>query len=236
MYVDGVDRTTDSTLTPLVAGNQSLRFGREETEFFLGRIDEIRIAPVARSADWMAAQFLSMSDAFVTFGGAEDRAVLSATDSVEILPAPVTLTFETDPPGLELAVGSDLEVAPFSRTVIVGSTQSVSAPAPQSLGGTIYGFHSWSDGGSQSHNLVAPSAPQTYTAFFMVPQCDDDLDNDGDGTVDWDGGSQGAEPDPTCNGNPQRLREKASSCGLGFELALALPLLLAARRTRSRRR
>jgi hypothetical protein len=210
-----------------------------------------------------------MSDAFVTFGAEEDPAVLSASTSVEVFPAAVSLSSETDPPGLEVAVGSDLEAAPFSRTVIVGSTQSVSAPTPQSLGGTTYTFQLWSDGGSQSHNLVAPSAPQTYTAFFEVPECadgldndgdgdvdhpddpgcggpsgpiegtacDDDLDNDGDGKVDWDGGSQGAEPDPTCNGLPQRMHERSPrACGLGFELALALPLLLAARLARSRRR
>ena len=37
---------------------------------------------------------------------------------------------------------------PFTMTVIQGSTNSISAPTPQSLGAT-YTFASWSDGGAQ---------------------------------------------------------------------------------------
>lgn len=36
-------------------------------QFFEGAIDEVRISDVARSADWIKAQYLSMTDAFVTF-------------------------------------------------------------------------------------------------------------------------------------------------------------------------
>ena len=39
--------------------------------FFDGLIDEVRISGVARSADWIAAQYDSMTDAFVTFGPEE---------------------------------------------------------------------------------------------------------------------------------------------------------------------
>jgi hypothetical protein len=193
MYVDGVDRTTDASLTALVAGSQSLRIGRESAEFFLGRIDEVRIAPVARSADWMAAQHLSMSDAFVAFGPAEDSGALSATASVEIHPATVTLGFASYPTGLQLGVGADLATAPFSRTVIVGSSQSLSAPSPQSKLGVSYDFQLWSDGGAASHNLIAPAAGGTYTAYFLIPACADGVDNDQDGDVD-----HGA--DPGCSG------------------------------------
>ena len=80
-------------------------------------------------------------------------------------PKTVDLTFETSPTGLQLSVGSFTGSAPFTRTVIVGSNQTVSAPA-QSLGGTSYAFGSWSDGGAQSHSITAPAANTTYRATF----------------------------------------------------------------------
>ena len=52
----------------------------------------------------------------------------------------------------------------FTRTVIVGSSNSISAPSPQTKGGQSYTFVSWSDGGGQTHNITAPSTAKTYTA------------------------------------------------------------------------
>jgi len=36
-------------------------------EFFDGAIDEVRISDVARSDDWIKAQYLSMTDAFINY-------------------------------------------------------------------------------------------------------------------------------------------------------------------------
>ncbi|NIR41101.1 MAG: hypothetical protein GWN07_35170, partial [Actinobacteria bacterium] len=49
------------------------------------------------------------------------------------------------------------------------------------------------------------------------PECDDDVDNDGDGTIDWDGGVGGGTPDAFCNGNGWGYEERPA-CGAGFEL------------------
>jgi uncharacterized repeat protein (TIGR01451 family) len=49
--------------------------------------------------------------------------------------------------------------------VIEGSNNSLSAPTPQTLGGTSYAWVSWSDGGEQTHNIVA-NASVTYTAAY----------------------------------------------------------------------
>ncbi len=54
----------------------------------------------------------------------------------------------------------------FTRTVIVGSTNSVSAVSPQLKGGKTYRFVSWSDGGAQTHTITAPTTARTYTARF----------------------------------------------------------------------
>jgi hypothetical protein len=63
-------------------------------------------------------------------------------------------------------VGSSEATTPFTRTVIVGSTNSVSAVSPQKRGNKSYTFVSWSDGGAQSHNIVAPTSTATYTATY----------------------------------------------------------------------
>ena len=89
------------------------------------------------------------------------------TESVRSSPQTVDLTFATTPTGLELVVGSAASTAPFTRTVIIGSANTVSAPSPQPSGGTSYAFSSWSDGGAQTHTIVAPATPTTYTATFV---------------------------------------------------------------------
>jgi glucose/arabinose dehydrogenase len=100
---------------------------------------------------------------------------LSATDSgglrdavsVRLDPKAVNLTFASSPTGLQLVVGAQSGKAPFTRTVIVGSAISMSAPWPQTLNGASYAFNSWSDGGARSHTVIAPATPTTYTARYV---------------------------------------------------------------------
>ncbi len=103
-------------------------------------------------------------------------------------------------------------------------------------------------------------APDQVLEFVEPPACDDGVDNDGDGAVDFgddpgcqapgslredpqcddgidndgDGGSDwdGSPPDPQCTVSWRNL-EAASGCGLGFELAPLLALLALARRRRA---
>jgi glucose/arabinose dehydrogenase len=98
---------------------------------------------------------------------ATDSGGLSDTDTVRLDPQTVNLSFQTSPTGLQLTVGSAGEAAPFTRAVIVGSNNSVSAPSPQTLGGLSYGLPSWSDGGAPSHNITAPATATTYTATYQ---------------------------------------------------------------------
>ncbi len=100
---------------------------------------------------------------------ATDSTGLPDTKSVLLYPRVVDLTFQSNPSGLQLAVGSFVDTAPFTRTVISGSTNSISAVSPQTVNSTIYQFASWSDGGAQSHPVVAGSSPRTYTANFATP-------------------------------------------------------------------
>ena len=80
----------------------------------------------------------------------------------------MVLTFASSPAGLQLVVGPTQAAAPFTRTVIVGSANSVSAVSPQTLGGSSYTFTSWSDGGAQTHTITAPASATTYTANFSA--------------------------------------------------------------------
>jgi glucose/arabinose dehydrogenase/PKD repeat protein len=98
---------------------------------------------------------------------ATDSGGSSSTTSVRLDPQTVDLTFATTPSGLTLAVGSTSQTAPFTRTAIVGSTLSVSAPSPQATGGTAYEFLGWSDGGAQTHNVVV-NAPGSYLASYQA--------------------------------------------------------------------
>ena len=107
------------------------------------------------------------------------------TTTIDLQPATVDLSFQTVPTGLELTVGSTTDQAPFTRTVIKGSMNSVSAPTPQNLGATDYAFASWSDDGAAAHDIVA-NAAGTYTATYLLAVSDDPpfTDFDGDGDTD----------------------------------------------------
>jgi glucose/arabinose dehydrogenase len=92
------------------------------------------------------------------------------TTLLELDPDTVTLTFATNPSGLLLVAAADQPApAPFTRTMIVGATTTVTAPSPQVFAGTTFLFSSWSNGGARSHELVAPERPTTYTATFAGP-------------------------------------------------------------------
>ena len=94
-----------------------------------------------------------------------DSGGLQDTESVNVDPKTAALTFDSSPSGLNIGVNSSSLTTPFTKTVILGSRNTISAPSPQTLGGTNYTFGSWSDGGAQSHDITA-SGDATYTATY----------------------------------------------------------------------
>ena len=62
-------------------------------------------------------------------------------------------------------MGSVAQKAPYTLTVITGSTQSVAAP-DQTINGTSYKFQQWSDGLAQAHQIVV-GGDTTLTATFQ---------------------------------------------------------------------
>jgi hypothetical protein len=96
---------------------------------------------------------------------ATDSGGLTDVESVRIDPKTVDVTLRSSPSGLTLALDSFSGTAPFTRAVIEGSTNTISAPATQTLGGTSYGFASWSDGGAATHQIT-PTTSTTRTATY----------------------------------------------------------------------
>ena len=97
-----------------------------------------------------------------------DSGGLSDTETVRLDPKTVDLSFKSEPAGLTLTAGEQTGVAPFTKTVIVGSKVSLAAPTPQSLSGSWQGFSSWSDGGAATHDVIAPATAATYTANYKA--------------------------------------------------------------------
>jgi PKD repeat protein len=132
---------------------------------------------------------------------ATDSGGASATATVRLDPRTVEFRFESEPAGLRLVVGSEGAVTPFTRTVIAGSTSSVSAESPQTLDGRSYAFASWSDGGAATHLVVASAdatLKATYTPVNGAPTARATATpSSGPAplTVDFDG-SASTDPDP----------------------------------------
>jgi len=98
---------------------------------------------------------------------ATDSGGLTGRTSVRLDPKTVTMSFATVPTGLDVSVGGVTSTTPFSRTVIQGSRNTITAPLQPTLGGTTYNWQSWSDGGARSHDVL-PSASGSYTATYVA--------------------------------------------------------------------
>ncbi|MFI0350422.1 PQQ-dependent sugar dehydrogenase [Actinomadura sp. 9N407] len=100
---------------------------------------------------------------------ATDSDGLSDTRSVELHPKTSTITLAGNPPGIPLTLLEKTQAAPFTSTVITGSTVSISAPTQtQLIGAKVYEFAGWSDGGGSAHNVTAPGPALTLTANYQV--------------------------------------------------------------------
>jgi glucose/arabinose dehydrogenase/endonuclease YncB( thermonuclease family) len=91
-----------------------------------------------------------------------DSGGLTDTASVSIQPKLVQITLDSSPPGLILVYGGDRVFAPFTRNTPIGSVHTITTPSPQ---GT-QNFVSWSDGGSQQHNITMGATAATFIATF----------------------------------------------------------------------
>ena len=96
---------------------------------------------------------------------ATDSGGLSDTESLRLDPKTVSITLNSSPGGFAAALNGSQLPTPFTRTVIQGSTNTISAPSPQTKAKKSWLFQSWSDDGAQTH-VVTPGSSATYVARF----------------------------------------------------------------------
>ncbi len=81
--------------------------------------------------------------------------------------APVDVTVQTNPPGLQFLVDGTPYTGSQAFVWSATSLHSLSTTSPQGDTATRYIFASWSDGGSQTHN-VAPLSDTVFTVNFAT--------------------------------------------------------------------
>ncbi|MFZ0828245.1 MAG: chitobiase/beta-hexosaminidase C-terminal domain-containing protein [Verrucomicrobiia bacterium] len=79
----------------------------------------------------------------------------------------VAVTIGSSPSGLLVVVDGNNYTAPVTANFAVGTSHSIGGITQHTFDShTNYVFASWSDGGSQTHTIVTPSAATTYTAYY----------------------------------------------------------------------
>ncbi|HEY0705710.1 MAG TPA: PQQ-dependent sugar dehydrogenase, partial [Polyangia bacterium] len=97
---------------------------------------------------------------------AVDSSGIRRTATRRLDPQTTFVTLQSQPAGLELALGPDGAKAPFGRELILGGQTSVGAAAVQTMGSVPYAFVSWSNGQPASHDVGPLLTPQTLTATY----------------------------------------------------------------------
>ena len=85
----------------------------------------------------------------------------------DVQPRIARVTLAASTPGPRLELDDQPLTAPSTHTGVAGMQRKVSAPSPQVVGGRVYLFLSWSDGGAATHTITTPSSDTTYTARFL---------------------------------------------------------------------
>ncbi len=89
--------------------------------------------------------------------------------TVNIVPGAFQYSITTAPSGLQINIDGTNYTSPQSFIWFEGSSHNISVSSPQSgTPGTRYIFSSWSDGGNQTHSIIAPSSSATYNVSFTT--------------------------------------------------------------------
>ncbi len=104
---------------------------------------------------------LELSVTATDSGGLEDTATLPLD------PETVELTLGAAPlDGIALTFNDATAASPLTRTVIVGSHNSIAAPPLVARGQARWWLMAWSDRGAGAHDIIAPASPTAYTATY----------------------------------------------------------------------
>jgi glucose/arabinose dehydrogenase len=97
-----------------------------------------------------------------------DSGGLEASTFRDVQPRTARVTLAASAPGLRLELDDQPVTAPSTHTGVTGMQRKLSAPSPQVVGGRVYVFTSWSDGGAATHTIATPASDTTYTANFLA--------------------------------------------------------------------
>jgi MYXO-CTERM domain-containing protein len=97
---------------------------------------------------------------------ATDASGIRRSTSVRLDPETVFVTLQSQPPGLDLALGVDGQPAPFGREMIFGGSTSLGAAPLQAVGPQSYAFVSWSNGQAATHDLGPLTTNQNLVATY----------------------------------------------------------------------
>src|SRR6185312_5390570 len=144
--------------TELGIGVRGRDAGAQDSNWFSGLIDELRISGYARSAAWIKTEYNNQSapGTFVTEGAQESNSA-----------GGLSVTVASSPAGLALTVDAAPCTAPCTYSWTAGSVHTVAASTQSGATGTQYLFANWSDSGAASHSITA-AASTTYTASFTT--------------------------------------------------------------------
>jgi glucose/arabinose dehydrogenase len=93
---------------------------------------------------------------------------LTGSDFVDVLPQKSTLSFSTNPTGLQITLDDQPFNTPGSVVSVEGVLRKIGAVSPQIINGTTYVFQSWAHGGSATQTIATPTDDMSYTATFSV--------------------------------------------------------------------
>ncbi len=96
----------------------------------------------------------------------KDSNGLFTSKSVFVYPIKSNITYDTNPTGMQLLLDGSPTTTPLATDQVVGYKRLLSAPIQNEVGGNVYYFKSWSDGGKPTHEITIPQASANYTATY----------------------------------------------------------------------
>jgi hypothetical protein len=175
VYINGTAKVNaDITAVLSVTNTGALFLGKDNSgitgRFYNGALDEVRISPVAWSADSIKAQYLSMSDQFITFGSEETPSgttplVLTVTSphNITYYDTTVTLSGATNLNAnitYKLDSQADVSVSYGTQTFSTGIT------------GLSYGSHVLTVNAVETGNPTNTNSSTVYFSVQPVPWAD----------------------------------------------------------------
>lgn len=99
----------------------------------------------------------------------KDRGI--GMDSIDIHPRLVTLRFESNRPGLRVALNGPLMSTPHQQTYVAGIQLTLSAPASQTVNGITYTFKEWNNPPDSSQTFIVPDTSTTFRVTYQMQPC-----------------------------------------------------------------